>query len=108
MVTLGQETINTPGYCQLDQGQCHFVTDYLTRYTLIGESSPGGKGVKILRLAAFAPPVPSSIDYSIRVYVIEDTPDALQVRTDFNTRILIFYHLRRISSKYSQKQLQIF
>ncbi|XP_064636504.1 netrin receptor UNC5C-like isoform X2 [Lineus longissimus] len=78
MVTLGQETINTPGYCQLDQGQCHYVTDYLTRYTLIGESSPGGKGVKILRLAAFAPPVPSSIDYSIRVYVIEDTPDALQ------------------------------
>ena len=38
-----------------------------------------GKAVKILRLAAFAPTVPSSVDYNLRVYFVEDTQDALEV-----------------------------
>ena len=34
----------------------------------------------MLRLAAFAPAVPSGVDYNLRVYFIEDTPDALEVK----------------------------
>lgn len=78
-VTLGQETINTPVYAQLDPNHCHIMTEFLRRYTLIGESVPGGRPVKILRLAAFAPQAPPSMDFSIRVYVVEDTQDALEV-----------------------------
>ncbi len=37
--------------------------------------------LQMLRLAAFAPAVPSGVDYNLRVYFIEDTPDALEVRT---------------------------
>ena len=39
----------------------------------------GGKAVKILRLACFAPAVPSSVDYNIRVYFVEDNQNALEV-----------------------------
>ena len=79
LVTLGHETINTPLYMQLDADHCHLVTDQLQRYALIGESVAGGRAVKILRLAAFAPAITPSLDYSIRVYVVEDTADALEV-----------------------------
>ncbi|XP_046379289.1 netrin receptor UNC5C-like isoform X5 [Haliotis rufescens] len=78
LVTLGHETINTPLYMQLDADHCHLVTDSLNRYALIGESVGGGRAVKILRLAAFAPAITPSLDYSIRVYVVEDTQDALE------------------------------
>lgn len=75
----GLETINTPVYCQVDPDDCHLLTEQMCRYIVIGESSPYGRALKKLRLAAFAPAVPSSIDYSIRVYIVEDTRDALEV-----------------------------
>ena len=78
-MTLGQENINTQVYTQLDATHCHIMTEYLQRYTLIGEPALLGRAVKILRLAAFAPALPPSMDYNIRVYVVEDTPDALEV-----------------------------
>ncbi|XP_076327853.1 netrin receptor UNC5C-like isoform X3 [Tachypleus tridentatus] len=78
IVTLGQETINTPLYCQLDAQQCHLVTDDLARYTLVGESLPEQKAIKSLTLAAFSPVLHSSVDYSIRLYCVENTKAALQ------------------------------
>ena len=78
-VTLGQETINTQVYAQLDPNQCHVMTEHMQWYTLIGEAVPGGRPVKILRLAAFATNTHPSVDFSIRVYVVEDTHDALEV-----------------------------
>ena len=79
IATLGHETINTPVYVQMDLNYCHIMTDYLSRFTLIGEPAMGGKAIKILRLAAFAPTIPSSIDYNIRVYFVEDNQNALEV-----------------------------
>ncbi|GFO23590.1 netrin receptor unc5c [Plakobranchus ocellatus] len=92
VVVLGHETINSPIYTQLDPNQCHVMTEFLNRYTLIGESVPGGRALKIYRLAAFAPAMPPSMDYSIRVYVVEDTMDALdgviQVEKKLGGRLL--------------------
>lgn len=93
-MTLGQETINTSVYSQLDPTHCHIMTEQLMRYALIGESIPGGRAVKILRLAAFAATQNPSMDFSIRVYMVEDTQDALEVIT-MNTE---FYVLRGYSS----------
>ena len=58
---------------------CHVMTEHLKRFMLIGESSSSGKAFKILRLAAFAPALPPSLDYNLRVYFVEDTSDALEV-----------------------------
>jgi len=77
------------------------MTDCLARYALIGQpsgtvigqlnkegsplirqpnSSNFGKAFKILRLAAFAPSyIPPAADCNLRVYVVEDTHDALEV-----------------------------
>lgn len=55
------------------------MTEHMQWYTLIGEAVPGGRPVKILRLAAFASNTPPSVEFSIRVYVVEDTHDALEV-----------------------------
>ena len=77
---LGHETINTPVYVQVDSNQCHVMTDMLARYMLVGEPTTlSCRAVKILRLAVFAPRVPLTVDYNIRVYCVEDTQDALEV-----------------------------
>ena len=55
------------------------MTETLSRFTLIGQPNLGGKAIKILRLAAFAPDMPSACDYNLRVYFVEDTQDALDV-----------------------------
>lgn len=89
LVTLGQETINTQVYAQLDPNQCHIMTEHMQWYSLIGEAVPGGRPVKILRLAAFASNTPPSVDFSIRVYVVEDTHDALEV--DRTTSCVIYF-----------------
>ncbi|XP_076459267.1 netrin receptor UNC5C-like isoform X2 [Babylonia areolata] len=77
LAIVGQEATGCQVYTHLDLNHCHVMTEYLNRYALIGESVPGGKAVKIYRLAAFAPALPPSMEYSIRVYVVEDTQDAL-------------------------------
>lgn len=83
VVTLGEETINTPVFTQLDHGQVYLVTDQLTRFVLVGESAGNSnKAVKTLRLAVFAPsPIlhPQSLDYNVRVYTLEDNMAALEV-----------------------------
>ena len=76
---LGHETINTDVYVQIDLNQCYVMTENLMRFTLIGEPIASGKAFKILRLAAFTPALPSSIDYNLRVYFVEDTNDAIEV-----------------------------
>ncbi|XP_070545067.1 netrin receptor UNC5C-like isoform X2 [Ptychodera flava] len=78
IVTLGQETINTPLYCQMDQSQCFIMVDRFSKFTLVGESRSGKEAAKILKLAAFAQPLRAIADYNIRVYVVDDTQDALE------------------------------
>lgn len=75
---LGHETINTEIYVQIDLNQCHVMTDDLMHFTLIGEPSASGKAFKILCLAAFALTLPSSSDYNLRIYFVEDTFDAIE------------------------------
>ncbi|NP_001161598.1 netrin receptor unc5-like protein precursor [Saccoglossus kowalevskii] len=78
VVTIGEETINTPLYCQLDESECFLMVDRLSRFALVGESRPGHEACKILKLAAFAQPLRSLADYNIRVYVVDDTLEALE------------------------------
>lgn len=97
---LGEETINTPLYVQVDARMCHVMTEHLLRYVLVGEPSMAGKAVKTLRLAAFAPlntaaattPAARPIDYNVRVYFVEDTQDALEVSVIFHFQSCMVSH----------------
>lgn len=75
IVTLGEETLNTPAYVQMDDRYACIMTDFLGRFALIGESLFTGSGaVKRLRLLLYGPLVPHSTECLIRVYVVEDLP----------------------------------
>ncbi|XP_072940958.1 netrin receptor UNC5B-like isoform X2 [Epargyreus clarus] len=77
VVGLGQETINTPVFTQLDNDKIFLVTDLLSTFVLVGESF-NGKAVKSLQLAVYAPALlnEASSEYNIRLYIFEDTPCA--------------------------------
>lgn len=79
VVTLDEETLNTPCYCQLEARSCHILLDQLGTYVFTGESY-SRSAVKRLQLAIFAPALCTSLEYSLRVYCLEDTPVALKVR----------------------------
>ena len=81
------------------------MTEQLMRYALIGESIPGGRAVKILRLAAFAATQNPSMDFSIRVYMVEDTQDALEV--NYECPSFVKPHLPKKKSVSRYKKLRI-
>ncbi|NXA47939.1 UN5BA protein, partial [Nothocercus julius] len=78
VVTLDEETLNTPCYCQLEAKCCHVLLDQLGTYAFVGEPC-SRSAIKRLQLAIFAPTVCTSLEYSLKVYCLEDTPDALKV-----------------------------
>ena len=92
VVTLGQETINTPVYAQLDINTCHIVSDSLAAFALTGASAKSGSATKSLRLAAFAQDGPPASDLTVRVYCLSDTDDALNFVAEserrYNGRLL--------------------
>ncbi|XP_050302029.1 netrin receptor UNC5B isoform X2 [Anthonomus grandis grandis] len=79
-VTLGQETINSNVFCQLDASSAFLVTECLSRFVMVGKSAPGFNGVKRLKLAVFAPKLcfQTTIDYCVRVYILEDTDSSME------------------------------
>jgi len=86
-VTLDEETLNTPCYCQLEAKSCHVLLDQLGTYVFVGESY-SRSAIKRLQLAIFAPAICTSLEYSLKVYCLEDTPDALKVLQGFHHRII--------------------
>lgn len=78
-VTLGQETINTGVFCQLDGDYAFLITETLARFVIVGQST-NGNAIKRLKLAVFGPKLcfQTSVDYSVRVYVLEDTDSSME------------------------------
>ncbi|NXG45634.1 UN5BB protein, partial [Psilopogon haemacephalus] len=87
VVTLDEETLNTPCYCQLEAKSCHILLDQLGTYVFVGESY-SRSAIKRLQLAIFAPTICTSLEYNLKVYCLEDTPDALKVISSL-TRLFI-------------------
>nr|XP_033797684.1 netrin receptor UNC5B isoform X4 [Geotrypetes seraphini] len=77
VVTLDEETLNTPCYCQLEAQTCHILLDQLGTYAFVGESY-SRSAIKRLQLAIFAPMLCTSLEYNLKIYCLEDTPDALK------------------------------
>ena len=93
LTTVGEETLNTPVYVQVDSTRCHVMCDVTARYALIGQPCAGASRVaKLLRVAAFAPATCPSVapDYNLRVYCVDDTVDAVQVRYNSQITKLMF------------------
>uniref|UniRef100_A0A3Q3IHF9 Netrin receptor UNC5 n=1 Tax=Monopterus albus TaxID=43700 RepID=A0A3Q3IHF9_MONAL len=79
VLTVGDETLSSPCYLQLEEECCHILMEHLGTYGLVGQSCPPQPACKRLQLALFAPRAPClSLDYSLRIYCIHDTPHALK------------------------------
>lgn len=79
VLTVGEESLSSPCYLQLEEQSCHVLMEQLGTYSLVGQSAPPQPACKRLQLALFAPRAPClSLDYSLRVYCTQDTPYALK------------------------------
>lgn len=64
---------------QVDSSSCSVILDQLGSFVLMGESAPPRTAGKRLRLATFGPALRFNMDYTVKVYVTDDTPDAIEV-----------------------------
>ncbi|KAK9305450.1 hypothetical protein QLX08_003567 [Tetragonisca angustula] len=79
VLTLGNETINTPLFTQLDHAEAFIVTEQLRGYVLAGQSCENVIAAKRLRLALFAS---QAGQCCVRVYAVEDTKAATKAIVD--------------------------
>ncbi|CAG05232.1 unnamed protein product, partial [Tetraodon nigroviridis] len=69
---------STSCYCLLEAKRCHLLLEHPGRYALVG-APMNPDAAKRLRLAVFGCPDPSSaLGFSLRVYCVDDTPNAFQ------------------------------
>ena len=84
MTELEGQTSSTPDqrtFVHIDQSRCHVVTTHALRYALIGQPRLAGPASKLLQLAAFAPVAPPlASECTLRIYFVENTLDAMEVR----------------------------
>ncbi|KAM9463875.1 netrin receptor UNC5D-like isoform 6-T11 [Salvelinus alpinus] len=71
------EDESTSCYCLMDSSSCHLLLDQPGSYALVGEPLTQA-AVKRLKLAVFGSMGPTPMDYSLRVYCVDDTPHAFQ------------------------------
>ncbi|KAI1900770.1 hypothetical protein AGOR_G00053300 [Albula goreensis] len=71
------EDETTSCYCLMDSHSCHLLLDQPGSYALVGEPLTEA-AVKRLKLAVFGSMGAGSLEYSLRVYCVDDTPHAFQ------------------------------
>ncbi|XP_061421238.1 netrin receptor UNC5C-like isoform X1 [Lethenteron reissneri] len=77
VLRLGEEPARPPCcHWQLEERVCHVLTETPGTYAVLGEAL-GPAAVKRLRLAAFAPSVCPSLEYSLRLYCLNDDTESL-------------------------------
>ncbi|KAM4676137.1 netrin receptor UNC5A isoform 3-T3 [Discoglossus pictus] len=64
-------------YCHMESRNCYLFTEQLGRFALVGESL-SMSATKRLKLLLFAPSCCNTLEYSLRVYCITDTQDAMK------------------------------
>lgn len=70
---------STSCYCMLEARRCHVLLKHPGRYALVG-APVNQEAAKRLRLAVFgSPDTGNSLGFTLRVYCVDDTPNAFQV-----------------------------
>ncbi|XP_074816247.1 netrin receptor UNC5A isoform X2 [Natator depressus] len=77
VLQVGEQPASGLYFCQLEGQAAYVFTEQLGRFALVGESLSMA-AAKRLKLLLFAPGSCSSLEYSVRVYCLRDTPDVLQ------------------------------
>uniref|UniRef100_A0A8C6NP63 Netrin receptor UNC5 n=1 Tax=Nothobranchius furzeri TaxID=105023 RepID=A0A8C6NP63_NOTFU len=110
VLTVGEETLSSPCYLQLEEECCHVLMEQLGTYGLVGQSCPPRPACKRLQLALFAPRAPClSLDFSLRIYCIHDTPHALKEVLDLERSLggVLLEHPKPLLFKDSYHNLRL-
>nr|AEL97576.1 uncoordinated 5 L2/3b [Petromyzon marinus] len=87
VLRLGEEPARPPCcHWQLEERVCHVLTETPGTYAVLGEAI-GPAAVKRLRLAAFAPSVCPSLEYSLRLYCLNDDTESLTEVVELEKRL---------------------
>ncbi|CAD7076930.1 unnamed protein product [Hermetia illucens] len=75
--TIGEETINTPIFVQIDKEFAYVMTEQLGRFVIVGEPfDKAGIATKKMKLIVFGQVGPAnSSTCSLRVYIVDDFPN---------------------------------
>lgn len=69
---------DSPVLAHLEQETCHVMTDYLSRFCLVGQSANQCGAAKAMYLLILGKPISSSLDFCISLQVVDRTPSSLE------------------------------
>ncbi|EDW01476.1 netrin receptor unc-5 [Drosophila grimshawi] len=75
-VSVGEETINTPMFVQLEPTHVYIMTEQLGHFAVVAEPRIQQPAIKMKLLAFSQHTPPSSANCSLRIYVVKDFPNS--------------------------------
>ncbi|KAH8407648.1 hypothetical protein KR222_009390 [Zaprionus bogoriensis] len=78
-VSVGEETINTPMFVQLEPTHVYIMTEQLGHFAIVAEPRIQQPAIKMKLLAFSQHTPPSSANSSLRIYVVKDFPNSRDI-----------------------------
>ncbi|KAH8397211.1 hypothetical protein KR215_010713 [Drosophila sulfurigaster] len=78
-VSVGEETINTPMFVQLEPTHVYIMTEQLGHFAVVAEPRIQQPAIKMKLLAFSQHTPPSSANCSLRIYVVKDFPNSKDI-----------------------------
>uniref|UniRef100_A0A1A9WI83 Netrin receptor UNC5 n=1 Tax=Glossina brevipalpis TaxID=37001 RepID=A0A1A9WI83_9MUSC len=90
IIAVGEETINTPVFVQLESQHVYIMTEQLGRFVVVAEPkivSTSLENSLKMRLLAFSQFTPSSTNCSVRIYIVKDFPNSRDLCTSIESKL---------------------
>ncbi|XP_002061121.2 netrin receptor unc-5 [Drosophila willistoni] len=86
-VSVGEETINTPVYVQLEPTHVYIMTEQLGHFAIVAEPRIQQPAIKMKLLAFSQHTPPSSANCSLRIYVVKDFPNSKDICANVESKL---------------------
>ncbi|KAH8275436.1 hypothetical protein KR026_007242 [Drosophila bipectinata] len=86
-VSVGEETINTPMFVQLEATHVYIMTEQLGHFAVVAEPRVQQPSIKMKLLAFSQHTPPSSANCSLRIYVVKDFPNSRDICANVEAKL---------------------
>ncbi|XP_059224908.1 netrin receptor unc-5 [Stomoxys calcitrans] len=90
IIAVGEETINTPVFVQLEAEHVYIMTEQLGRFVVVAEPkllTASMQNSLKMRLIAFSQFTPSSTNCSLRIYIVKDFPNSRDICSSIESKL---------------------
>ncbi|KAI8127318.1 Netrin receptor unc-5 [Lucilia cuprina] len=90
IIAIGEETINTPVFVQLESQHVYIMTEQLGRFVVVAEPKIPTTCLQNslkMRLIAFSQFTPTSTNCSLRIYIVKDFPNSRDICTSIESKL---------------------